>query len=326
MKILYALQATGNGHVSRANALIPKLKKDVDVDVLISGTNSQLKTNFEFKHYKGISLFYTGNGSLDYLKMFQENKLTSFLRNVKKCQLDQYDLILNDFEPLTAWASKIRNLPHYAISHQWAVKHINSPKPQNQDPLAKIVLDKYAPSNDGLGFHFKAYHSSIHLPVLRQEILNGKSAYESFYLVYLPSYHHEQLIQFFKHFPHINFIIFSPSIKTNLNINNLEILPIDGDFFIKKLLTCEGVICNAGFELPSEALYLKKKLFVIPIAKQYEQLCNYTALKKIGVDGSLNLDREEVDLWLKKNLITKYSWEDQTDEVIKKVLERLAKT
>ena len=37
MKILYAIQGTGNGHLSRAIDVIPALKKIGQVDVLVSG-------------------------------------------------------------------------------------------------------------------------------------------------------------------------------------------------------------------------------------------------------------------------------------------------
>jgi hypothetical protein len=39
-------------------------------------------------------------------------------------------------------------------------------------------------------------------------------------------------------------------------------------------------LCNAGFETPAEALFMDKKLFVIPIHNQYEQECNACALIK----------------------------------------------
>ena len=40
MKILYAIQGTGNGHLSRAIDVIPDLKKIVKVDVFVSGQSS----------------------------------------------------------------------------------------------------------------------------------------------------------------------------------------------------------------------------------------------------------------------------------------------
>ena len=325
MKILYALQATGNGHLARANVLIPKLQEFLPVDVLVSGTNAQLKGTFEYKKYQGISLFYSGNGGLDFMKIVQKNSFSTFAKNIRRYKIKDYSLVINDFEPITAWASKLQNVPTLALSHQWAVKHTSSPKPKKNDFFAQIILEKYAPSREGIGFHFKSYHSSIYLPLLREQIVAQKSSYDHYYLVYLPSYHHDELISFFQRFPSTRFVIFSPMTKTSFSNSQIEVRPIDGDLFIEKLLHCEGVICNAGFELPSEALYLKKKLYVIPIAKQYEQLCNYTALKKMGVDGNLHLDQAEIASWLKKNAITNFSWEDQTDKVIGKVLQTISK-
>ena len=52
----------------------------------------------------------------------------------------------------------------------------------------------------------------------------------------------------------------------------------------------KGVICNAGFVTPSEALYLGKRLLVIPLNGQYEQHCNVAALEKIGVLSLNNLN------------------------------------
>ena len=40
MKILYGIQGTGNGHLSRAEEIVPILKKMAHVDVLISGNQS----------------------------------------------------------------------------------------------------------------------------------------------------------------------------------------------------------------------------------------------------------------------------------------------
>jgi hypothetical protein len=42
MKVLYAIQGTGNGHISRANEIIPILERRVNLDVLVSGKNSTL--------------------------------------------------------------------------------------------------------------------------------------------------------------------------------------------------------------------------------------------------------------------------------------------
>ena len=42
MKILYAIQGTGNGHLTRAKEIIPILKEKGDVDILISGSECDI--------------------------------------------------------------------------------------------------------------------------------------------------------------------------------------------------------------------------------------------------------------------------------------------
>ena len=79
MKILYAFQGTGNGHVVRAQEIIPILKKYGTVDTLISGHQSQLNTDFpiNFKH-KGISLLYNKTGGISYQKILLKNNFLRF--------------------------------------------------------------------------------------------------------------------------------------------------------------------------------------------------------------------------------------------------------
>ena len=69
MKILYAVQATGNGHISRAMELLPYLRLYGRVDVFLSGGNSQLKADLPVRYRsKGLSLFYSNGGGLNYEK------------------------------------------------------------------------------------------------------------------------------------------------------------------------------------------------------------------------------------------------------------------
>ena len=52
MKVLYAIQGTGNGHLSRAEEIVPILNKYVDATVLVSGNQSQIQSNFEIDYKK----------------------------------------------------------------------------------------------------------------------------------------------------------------------------------------------------------------------------------------------------------------------------------
>ncbi len=138
MKVLYAFQGTGNGHVARAQEIIPILKKYASVDTLISGHQSQLKAGFDINfQYKGISLLYNKTGGLSYLKTFTENKFLEAARIIKQLDLSGYDLIINDYEPLTGWASKLKKLPMIELSHQASMSFPETPK-----PLKRIFWEK----------------------------------------------------------------------------------------------------------------------------------------------------------------------------------------
>ena len=50
MKILYAIQGTGNGHLSRSMDIVPLLKQMGEVDVLVSGTQGDLSLPFQVKY------------------------------------------------------------------------------------------------------------------------------------------------------------------------------------------------------------------------------------------------------------------------------------
>ena len=83
MKIFYAVQATGNGHISRAIEILPILKKYGDVDVFLSGSNHSLKNDLPISYRsKGMSLFYDQHGSVDLWKTFTET--VDFLMKLSK--------------------------------------------------------------------------------------------------------------------------------------------------------------------------------------------------------------------------------------------------
>lgn len=54
MKILYAIQGTGNGHISRARDIIPILVRRGELDLLISGNEADLTPDVPVRYqFKG---------------------------------------------------------------------------------------------------------------------------------------------------------------------------------------------------------------------------------------------------------------------------------
>ena len=319
MKILYALQATGNGHIARANVLIPKLKEVADVDVFISGQNAQLALNAKATHHKGISLFYSKKGGLNYKKIIQKNSIAQFLKSVCSFRLDAYDLIVNDFEPVTAYAAKLQHKNIIGLSHQAAVLHPKAPKPDRHN-FSKMILQKYAPVENSLGFHFTKYDHTVYHPILRDAIKKLHCEKEDYFLVYLPSFHNEEIYNVLSQIKDIDWVVFSPFSKVSKKQRNCTFFPIDEQLFTSYLATAKGVLCGAGFEFPAEVLYLKKMLYVIPIKGQFEQYCNYLALKELGVMGSEDLNANKLKMWIGSEHLVEISFQDETEEVVQKLI------
>lgn len=298
MKILYAFQGTGNGHMARAEEIIPILKKYASVDTLISGHQSQLKAGFDinFRH-RGISLLYNKTGGLSYLKTFTDNKFMQAVKTIRELEFSHYDLIINDFEPLTGWACKLKHFPMIELSHQASLSFKETPKPEKKDILGELILNYYVPSERKIGFHFENYHPKIKKPVIRRKIRNLNPDKKGYYVVYLPSFSDENIIKVLSKIP-VEWKVFSKYSKAPAKLGNVEVFPVDEVQYLNYFENCEGILCNAGFETPAEALFMNKKLFVIPIHNQYEQECNACALDKMGIPNSKVLITEEIEQWV----------------------------
>ena len=69
MKILYAIQGTGNGHISRAREIVPLLQAYGDLDILISGTQADVKLTQAIKYQlHGFSFVFGKNGGVNHFK------------------------------------------------------------------------------------------------------------------------------------------------------------------------------------------------------------------------------------------------------------------
>src|SRR5690606_2177753 len=93
-------------------------------------------------------------------------------------------------------------------------------------------------------------------------------------------------------FPTVQWDVYSKHNKKEIREGNIKIQPINNDNFIKSMASAEGVLCGAGFETPAEALFLRKKLLVIPMKNQYEQHLNAAALAELGVPVIKNIKSE----------------------------------
>ena len=325
MKILYALQATGNGHISRANEILPILETMASVDVLLSGTQADVGLNHHIKYRrKGLSFVFGKKGGIDFIKTFKQMKTKRFLEEMRSIPVENYDVVINDFEPLSAWACRKKNIPCIAMSHQFAVIGKQAPLPKKYDPMAWLVLRYYAPCSMGIGFHFKEYDGTTFTPVIRSEIRNAYVRNLGHYTVYLPAYSDKKMIKVLSQHKHIQWHIFSKHSGKAYSTGNCWIRPVNNHEFISSCSNAEGILCGAGFETPAEALFMNKKLLVVPMKSQYEQHCNAAALKEMGVPVLKKLSEKQQDkiaAWLASGEKVAVNYPDKTAIAIRSIFD-----
>ncbi|MBS1558763.1 MAG: glycosyl transferase [Bacteroidetes bacterium] len=320
MKILYAIQGTGNGHISRAVDVIPELKKYGSLDLFVSGAQAEVELPYPIKFSsKGLSFYFGKKGGIDFFKTFKKNSSHDIIKEIKNFPVEDYDLIVNDFEPITAWAARKKEIPILSLSHQAALLSKKTPRPKPVDPLGEWILKNYAPIKKYVGFHFEEYDKNIFTPIVRQVVRSAKVIDKGHYTVYLPAYDDKKLVQYFLKGPRVRWHIFSKHTKVPYHVGLVSVYPVSGQDFVKSMVSSSGVVCGAGFETPAEVLHLHKKLLVVPMKNQYEQQCNAAALNKLGVPVLKKIKKKSINKivkWIEEAKPLNISFPDITKEAV----------
>lgn len=328
MKLLYAIQGTGNGHLSRAIDIIPELKKYGSLDLFVSGAQAEIVLPYPVKYKsKGLSFYFGKSGGINFLKTFQKNSSKDVIKEIKNFPVENYDLVINDFEPISAWACKRKEVKIVSLSHQAALLSKKAPRPKIIDPFGEWMLKNYAPVKKYVGFHFEEYDKNIFTPVIRNAIRQAKVTDDGHYTVYLPAYDDKKLVQRLLKLSKIKWHIFSKHTKKPYHVGRISVFPVSGIDFIESVVSSSGVLCGAGFETPAEVLHLNKKLLVVPMKSQYEQHCNAAALKKLGVPVLKKIKKKSVKKiaqWLEEAKPLNISFPDVTADAVEHLFNKFA--
>jgi hypothetical protein len=122
---------------------IPDKKLGCDVDIVVSGNHHQIDIPHEIKYnLKGFSFSYNSDGSINKFKTFLNSDFSTFLKDIKlNCK--DYDRVISDFEPITAWASKIQSCKSFGISNQYSFLSKKLPRPNNVRYLDEFIIKNF---------------------------------------------------------------------------------------------------------------------------------------------------------------------------------------
>lgn len=83
LRILYAIQGTGNGHVSRAREIVPLLQEYGNVDIVLSGDQSSVDLPFEIKYRsKGLTFEYSIRGGVSFARTLVKNNFFKIFKEI----------------------------------------------------------------------------------------------------------------------------------------------------------------------------------------------------------------------------------------------------
>ena len=300
MRILYGVQATGQGHISRARAMAQAFKQHPDVDVtwLFSGRPRERLFDMEpfgdFQHRAGLT-FVTEAGRLRYRKTIMANRYWQFARDVQRLDVKAYDLIVTDYEPVTAWAGKLKGQSVLGIGHQYAFGK-NTPV-EGRSLAQHAVMSLFAPVTRGVGLHWSDFGDNVLPPILDLPPAPPGAAKDHI-LVYLPFEDQAVVTQWLNGFSEHRFLQYASTLPNDEQGNvGRRTANIAG--FKSDLASARGVVCNCGFELISECLHWRKPVLTRPLAKQMEQLSNGAALEALGYATVMRqIDNELAARWL----------------------------
>ena len=327
MKIFYAIQGTGNGHISRAEQLYPYLQKHGEVDFFLSGSNAQLQTPLPIKYKSnGISLHYKNTGGMDYGKISKSLSFNIY-KEAKALPIENYDVIINDFEFITSLACSLKKKKSIQFGHQASFQSKLTPRANTFNPLGNWVLDKFVRSTHYMGLHFESYDKNIYNPIIKDEIINAFPIDNGHITVYLPQYSIAFLSPYLLTQSKFNFEVFTKEVTQVTEYKNLTLLPIDNKTFTNSLIQCHAIITAGGFETPAEALYLKKKLLSIPILNHFEQECNGAAMQKLGVTVIKKIEKNFNQIfseWVQADNTVQFKLTHSTEEIVNLLMQQIS--
>ncbi len=300
MKIFYGVQGTGNGHITRARGMAKELF-EAGFEVVFQFTGRPADKYFDMEVFGGYQIrtgltFNTHKGHVSYLKTARDLKAMTFLRDIKELDLTTYDLVICDFEPVTAWAAKRQRKKVLGIGHQYAFNY-DIPR-SGVDPIANQVMKYFAPADRNIGLHWHHFGQPILPPIIETPKLPSGSIKKNKVVVYLPFEDQAEVVKVLSPFENFDFHLYSPQ-PVRSRHDHIVCNPLSRNGFQRDLYDCMGIISNAGFELASEALQLGKKILAKPLHQQMEQISNALALKELGYGHTMiDMDISVIEHWL----------------------------
>jgi len=321
-RIIYGVAGEGFGHSSRSH-LIGQTLIDAGHDVMFVGSQKSLlylKQYFgdRVREIFGLSFAFEGQRidksetlKRNLLKLPEANRLNDELFK-EHFEPFEPELVISDFEPFSAWWAWRKNVPFISIDHEHMLtlcKLEHKSRNWFSRITASVVTECHyvgAVAYIIVNF-FKAplrIDSAILAPPIVRPVVGALEPRQAEHILLYSTTGtgREQLREVLGKFGGQKFYIYG--FNKDAEYDNCIFKKRSTEGFLADLASARGVIASAGFSLISECMYFKKKMLLLPLAGQYEQIINAHYIEKLG----LGVSAEKLD----ETVIARFL--DQLDE------------
>ncbi len=318
MKILYGVQGTGHGHLVRSASLVRQLReRGHEVHCLLTGREpSAVPDVGRFAPYTALRGFtgYARGGRLRIVESALGLRIPRFFQNVREFDATGFELVVTDYEPVAGWIARRHRLPSIGLGHLYAFAQSLGLgwRARPAQVLVGSFARLYTPVQRAIGLHWHPFGGTCLPPTIPPEVRSAPEVRDDRVVVYLPGESEASISALFHRFERTRFAVYRP-VAEPVEIGNVVLRPHDRECFLADLAEASGVITNAGFSLPSEALHLGRRLLVKPIRRHPEQFLNGLALEALGLGTvAARLSPEVVEAWLDSPMPAPMNYPDVT--------------
>jgi len=219
------------------------------------------------------------------------------------------DLVINFLEPLAGLLQLLQPLrvPVLAVGHQYMIHHpdyVKLPGHTAQQLGMRWFVNLVSARSHRLALSFYETDDlperrlTVCPPILRRQLFELQATSGDYFLVYLLNHGYAAEINaWHQAHPTVTLHCFydkpgAPEVEPARP--RLTFHRLNGEKFLRMMADCRAVVCTAGFESVSEAAWLGKPLFMVPVENHVEQMIN--ALDAVNLGFGLTDRRFRLDL------------------------------
>jgi len=300
-RIIYAVAGEGYGHSSRAH-LVGQRLLEAGHEVMFVASQKALQYlrpiyGRRVREIFGLSFSYR-RGRIDPIETFTRNLLQvarahSLNRRLFKEVYRAFDpdLVITDFEPFTGWWALRHRVPFISLDneHLLTVCRLEH-RLRHLFPRATATA---VTKSFGIGaatyivtnfFNapLKSDRAFLAPPIVRPIVTTLKPSDAGHVVVYWTTGTEEtRLRSVLRKFRDQTFHVYG--FDKSARVGNCVFKQPSTEGFLADLAAARGVVASAGLSLISECMYWRKKMLLLPLAGQYEQIVNAHYFEKLGL-------------------------------------------